>query len=120
MTTAVAAAQRWEDMPAQEVAPGIVRRYLTTSKVTIARFAIARGAVVPAHKHEQEQVSCVLSGALRFRCGDREMTLRGGETVQIPSWVEHSVVALEDTDVIDVFTPVRQDWVDGTDTYFRK
>lgn len=111
---------RWAEMPEQEVAQGIHRRYLTGSRVTVARFALARGAVVPPHKHEQEQVSCVLSGALRFRAGGAETVVRAGEVLEIPSWVEHGVEVIEDAVVIDVFSPLRQDWLDGTDTYFKK
>jgi quercetin dioxygenase-like cupin family protein len=97
--------------------------------MTLARFALARGAAVPGHSHDHEQVSYVVSGLARFFVtaageagapGTRETILvRAGEALQIPSWAEHGVEALEDTEVIDVFSPVRQDWLDGTDTYFR-
>ena len=111
---------RWDDLPRQQVAPGIERRYLTANRTTIARFAISRGALVPVHSHDQEQVSYVLTGALRFTVAGEQTLVRGGEALQIPSWAEHSVEAIEDTEVIDVFSPVRQDWVDGTDNYFKK
>ncbi|HEY7288314.1 MAG TPA: cupin domain-containing protein [Vicinamibacterales bacterium] len=110
---------RWDDIRGQEVAPGIDRRFLTANRMTIARFQIARGATVPIHKHDHEQVSYVVSGALRFTVDGRETLVRGGEALQIPSWAEHGVVAIEDTEVIDTFSPVRQDWIDGTDTYFK-
>jgi quercetin dioxygenase-like cupin family protein len=110
----------WEDLAGQEVAPGISRQYLNASRVTIAKFALARGSVVPAHAHENEQVSYVVSGALQFHIGGRDILVRGGDVIQIPSRVEHGVTVLEDSEAIDVFSPVRQDWVDGTDTYFRK
>jgi unsaturated pyranuronate lyase len=111
---------RWDDMPSQTMAPGVDRRFLTASRVTVARFALARGAQVPVHSHDHEQVSYVLRGSLQFTVGGRELTVHGGEVLEIPSWVEHGVVAIEDTEVLDVFSPVRQDWLDGSDTYFRK
>lgn len=111
---------RWDDVPTEDLAPGIRRRFLTTSRMTIARFALSKGGVVPSHSHDHEQVSYVLGGALRFRVGGEEILVRAGEALQIPSWAEHSVEVVEDTEVIDVFAPVRQDWIDGTDTYFRK
>ena len=120
MASETATLHRWEDAARQEVAPGITRQYLTASRVTVAKFALARGAVVPAHAHEQEQVSYVVSGALEFHIGGHDVVVREGGVLQIPSWVEHGVTVLADSDVIDVFSPVRQDWVDGTDTYFRK
>lgn len=110
---------RWDDVPRQEMAPGIQRRFLTTDRMTVARFALARGGVVPAHSHDHEQVSYVVSGALRFRIAGQEILVRAGEVLQIPSWAEHSVEVVEDAEVIDMFAPVRQDWVDGTDTYFK-
>jgi quercetin dioxygenase-like cupin family protein len=117
MSTAIL--HRWADVPTEQVAPGIERRFLTAARMTIARFSLARGAVVPLHKHDHEQVSYVVSGALRFRVAGEETLVRGGEALQIPSWAEHSVEVVEDADVIDVFSPVRQDWVDGTDGYFK-
>jgi quercetin dioxygenase-like cupin family protein len=120
---------RWDAVPSQTLAPGVNRRFITAARMTLARFTLARGAVVPAHSHDNEQVSYVVTGLLRFAVtaageagapGVRETILvRAGEALQIPSWGEHGVEALEDTEVIDVFCPVRQDWLDGTDTYFR-
>jgi len=110
---------RWDDVPTQELAPGVHRRFLTAARMTIARFALQRGAVVPAHSHDHEQVSYVVSGALRFTVAGEDILVRAGEALQIPSWAEHSVHVVEDTEVIDVFSPVRQDWVDGTDGYFK-
>jgi len=118
MTTALH--HRWDNVPTQEVAPGIQRQYLTASRMTIARLRLAKGSTVPSHSHDHEQVSCVLRGALRFAVGGQERIIRAGEALEIPSWVEHGVDALEDTEVIDVFSPVRQDWIDGTDTYFKR
>jgi quercetin dioxygenase-like cupin family protein len=110
---------RWDDVPSQELAPGVRRRYVTAARMTIARFNLARGAVVPTHSHDHEQVSYVLSGALRFQVDGHEQVVRSGEALQIPSWAKHSVEVLEDTEVVDVFSPVRQDWLDGTDSYFK-
>jgi quercetin dioxygenase-like cupin family protein len=110
---------RWDDQTPRELAPGVRRRFVTTGRMTMARFALARNAVVPTHSHEHEQVSYVLSGALRFTVGGEEILVRGGEVLQIPSWLEHGVTVVEDAEVIDVFSPVRQDWLDGTDTYFQ-
>ena len=109
---------KWDDIPAQELAPGIRRRFLTAERVTIARFNLSAGAVVPAHAHENEQVSYVVRGALRFFVDGQETVVRTGEALQIPSRAEHRVEVIEDTEVIDVFSPVREDWLAGTDNYF--
>lgn len=110
---------RWDEMPAETITPSIARTYITGDRVTIARFALAAGGIVPRHAHDNEQVSCVLSGALRFVFDSGEVIARGGDVVRIPGGTAHEVAVLEDTIVIDVFSPVRQDWLDKTDDYFR-
>jgi quercetin dioxygenase-like cupin family protein len=105
-------------MAGQNVTDGIIRRYVTASRVTLAHFIMSQGSVVPVHSHENEQVSYVISGALRFVVGGQEVDVRGGSVLHIPPGVPHGVTVLEPSEVIDVFSPVRQDWIDGTDTYF--
>ncbi len=111
---------RWTDLPAEALTESIGRRYFTGDRVTVARFELKRGGVVPRHAHENEQVSCVLSGALKFQFDEREVIVGAGEVMQIPGGIAHAVTVLEDTLVLDVFSPVRQDWIDGTDTYFTR
>jgi len=117
-TTCTATHYRWNDIPTETISDSIARRYLTGERVTVARFELKKGGVVPRHAHANEQVSCVLTGALAFRFDDRELTARAGEVVQIPGGVAHEVAVLEDAVVLDLFSPVRQDWLDKTDTYF--
>lgn len=109
---------RWSDIPEEQMTGSVLRRYVTGDRVTVARFDLKRGGIVPRHSHDNEQVTCVLSGALKFRFDGKEIVARGGDVVQIPSWAEHEVEILEDTIAIDVFSPVRQDWIDKTDKYF--
>ncbi|MDE3196280.1 MAG: cupin domain-containing protein, partial [Acidobacteriota bacterium] len=91
-----------------------------TERMTIARLRIAKGGVVPTHRHENEQVSMIDAGSLVFRIGEEEVLVRAGEAVRIPSNVPHSVVAPEDCVATDLFTPPRQDWISGDDSYLRK
>jgi len=75
---------------------------------------------VPSHAHLNEQVSMVMSGVVLFRVDGRETVVKAGEVIQIPANVPHEIEVLEDALAIDVFSPVRQDWIDKTDTYFRR
>jgi len=109
---------RWDAIPQEELAPGVRRRFITTGRMTVAHFDLARGAVVPRHSHDHEQLSYVVSGVARFTVSGETTVVRSGEAIQIPSWAEHSVEVVEDCQVIDTFAPVRQDWLDGTATYF--
>jgi quercetin dioxygenase-like cupin family protein len=111
---------RWSDIPAEAITPSIGRQFITAERITLARFELKKGGVVPRHAHEQEQLSYVVEGALTFVVNGQDVLVSAGEVVQIPSWTEHEVQVVEDTFVIDVFSPVRQDWIDKTDTYFSK
>ena len=120
MATQTVTHHSWKNVPAKEVTTGLTRQFVTASRVTIAKFDMKAGCVVPSHAHENEQVSYVISGALKFDVAGESVVVRAGELLQIPPHVPHGVEVLEDAHVIDVFSPIRQDWIDGTDTYFRR
>ena len=89
----------------------------------LAHVYLKKDALVPQHSHHNEQLTYILSGALHFFIGanrEREVIVRAGEVLHIPSNVPHEARALEDTLDVDVFSPPRQDWLDGTDSYFHK
>ena len=111
---------RWVDVPSEQINESIARRYITADSVTVARFELKQGGVVPSHAHANEQISIVISGALLFRIDGRDTLVQAGEMMQIPGNVAHEVRVLEDALVVDVFSPVRQDWIDKTDTYFKR
>ncbi|HYK00403.1 MAG TPA: cupin domain-containing protein [Thermoanaerobaculia bacterium] len=113
----------WEEMPREDVADGITRRFINGDRMMLTHIYLRKGAVVARHFHPNEQFTYVLEGALRFWIGEEGaevFDVRGGEVLHIPSNVQHRVEALEDTIDIDVFSPPRQDWLDGTDDYFRR
>ena len=113
---------RWSDLPEERVTDVITRKLITGDGMMLAHVYLKKGALVPQHSHHNEQLTYILSGALHFRIGanrDQEVTVREGEVLHIPSNVPHEASALEDTLDVDIFNPPRQDWLDGTDTYFR-
>ncbi len=111
--------QRWHAEPVDQLNALLGRQMIHTEGMTLARIILAQGCVVPSHQHANEQIATVLSGQLRFRVGDDEQVVGPGESVVIPSNVPHEVEALEDSVVMDVFAPVREDWVRGDDAYLR-
>jgi quercetin dioxygenase-like cupin family protein len=114
---------RWDDMPKERVAEKFERRLVTGERVMLAHVYLKRGFVVPRHQHDNEQLTYILEGALRFWIGEdesQELVVRAGEVLHLPSWVWHKAEALEDTLDVDVFSPPRQDWLDKTDAYLRK
>jgi len=110
----------WVDIPSEQITESIARRFITGDSITVGRFELKQGGVVPPHAHANEQISIVLTGVLRFTIDGRETIVKAGEVMQIPGNAVHEVEVIEDTLVVDVFSPVRQDWIDKTDTYFKK
>ncbi len=114
---------RWTDMEKEIVTDSISRRLITGDDMMIAHVYLARGAVVPQHSHHNEQITYILEGALHFWIGSdgsEEVDVRAGEVLHIPSNVPHRAEALEDTLDVDIFSPPREDWLNGTDSYFHK
>ncbi len=113
---------RWNDMPKEKLGPLLDRRLIAGGGLMLAHVYLKKGCEVPQHSHENEQVTYVLDGALKFWIGEdgsEEHIVRSGEVLHIPPHVPHRAEALEDTLDLDVFHPPRQDWLDGTDTYLR-
>lgn len=114
---------RWDDMPREIVSPMLSRRLVTGERVMLAHVYLKSGCVVPRHQHENEQITYIISGALKFWIGEDEkevVVVRAGEVLHIPSNVWHKAEALEDTLDVDIFSPPRQDWLDKTDAYLRR
>ncbi len=114
---------RWDDIPLESVTEQIDRKLITGDRMMIAHVFLKKGSIVPRHSHDNEQITYILKGALHFWIGDdesEEVVVKAGEVLHIPSNVPHKAQALEDTLDVDVFSPPRQDWLDGTDTYFHQ
>src|SRR5438046_9775163 len=120
MSTQPVRLHRCDEMALEQVTELLARKVVTGEGEMVAQIYLKRGCLVPMHSHESEQMTYILQGALRFHIGGDEITVREGEVLHIPSWVEHQAEALEDTFELDVFSPIRQDWLDHTDDYFRR
>jgi quercetin dioxygenase-like cupin family protein len=88
--------------------------------MTMAQIVLKKGCSVASHKHESEQMTFVLDGLLELTLPSGKIRVGKGQVLVIPSNVEHSAVALEDTMDVDVFSPIREDWMTGQDHYLRK
>ena len=113
----------WDDVPLEVLNPLLDRRVISGERMMIAQVLLKKGSVVPKHSHENEQITHIISGTLRFLLGDDqddEVIVRSGEVLLIPSNLPHSALALEDTVDVDIFCPPREDWLDGSDNYLRE
>src|SRR6266566_7721858 len=99
---------RWTDIPEEPLSDLLSRKLITGDRMMLAHVYLKKGVEVPRHSHENEQITYILEGALQFRLGEkgeRELIVRAGEVLVIPSYLPHSAVALEDTLDVDVFNP---------------
>jgi quercetin dioxygenase-like cupin family protein len=106
---------RWDEIALEKVTEMLSRKIVAGEREMLVQIYVKRGCLVPMHAHDSEQMVYVLQGALKFRVGGEEITVREGEVLHIPSGVEHQAEALEDTFELDFFSPVRRDWLEGRD-----
>ncbi len=86
----------------------------------MARFRFDKGNQVAMHHHANDQITTVESGSVRMTCGDEEFVLKAGDMIHVPPNVPHGNIALEDTVIIELFSPIRSDWISGDDSYLRQ
>jgi quercetin dioxygenase-like cupin family protein len=114
---------RWDSMRKERVSDMLERRLITGERMMLAHVYLKKGCIVPKHSHDNEQLTYILEGALKFWIGEdesEEITVSAGEVLHIPSNVPHKAEALEETLDVDVFSPPRQDWIEKTDDYLRR
>src|ERR1039458_5652914 len=110
----------WDKMEKEVLSPTIARKIISGEKAMVAQVFLAKGAVVPEHHHESEQITYILEGALQFQIDGKRIVVSAGQVLRIPSHMPHAAVALEDTLDLDIFSPIRQDWLTKDDAYLRK
>jgi unsaturated pyranuronate lyase len=106
---------RWDEIALDKVTEMLSRKIVSGEREMLVQVYVKRGCLVPMHAHDSEQMTYVLQGALRFLIQGEEITVREGEVLHIPPGVEHQAEALEDTFELDVFSPVRQAWLDHSE-----
>jgi quercetin dioxygenase-like cupin family protein len=109
----------WSQVEREKLNDKIDREMVVGDRLMLARVFLKKGAHVPEHHHHNEQVTYILEGALKFAIDGKEIVVRAGEVLCIPSDMPHEAWALEDTLDLDVFTPPREDWLNKADDYLR-
>ena len=104
---------RWDEIALDKVTEMVSRKIISGEREMLAQVYLKRGALVPMHAHESEQMTYILQGALRVLVDGEEIIVGEGEVLHIPSWAPHQAEALEDTFELDVFSPIRPEWVSG-------
>ncbi len=107
------ALKRWADAKPVEMAPGVVRRTLNYGERTLlSEVTMEPGSVVPWHSHPHEQIGYLVSGRLLMEVGEDKMELGPGDTWLIPGDIPHQATAIERCLIIDVFSPVREEYIE--------
>lgn len=100
--------------------PQVTRQVIHSDNMTLSRLGLKKGAFVPVHSHLAEQVCLVEAGKVRFVLDGRAQIVEAGQMLRIPPNLPHSAEALEDSIAMDLFSPRREDWIRGDDSYLRK
>lgn len=102
---------RWDDLPIDSPMPLLERRRLIGQHVMVSHISLRKGFSIASHTHANEQITVVLEGCIRFGVGEpgseefRHIVARSGETVLLPPDCPHGAEALENTIVLDIFSP---------------
>ena len=101
----------WDSLPAVEVMPGVRRKVLTGERMTLVMYFIKDGTVFPRHNHPHEQFAYVLEGKFRMDCDQGSFELGPGSVMHVPSGVYHGGQAIGDVVEVDMFSPIREDYL---------
>jgi len=97
------------------VLDGIVRKTLVHGQKTLmTEFLLRKGAVLPKHAHPHEQSGYLVQGRMRLSVGDKEYEAEAGDSWSIPGGVQHGAHILEDSVAVELFSPVRDDYLPDT------
>lgn len=114
---------KWSDVPVEQVNDKMQRQLVYGKKIMIAKMKFKDGFLVPQHSHENEQITQVQKGIIKFWFGENKeqiVEVHAGETVVIPGNLPHEALMIGDVEETDTWAPPRQDWIDGTDDYLKR
>jgi quercetin dioxygenase-like cupin family protein len=103
---------RWDDVPARRIAEGIERQIIIGERLMICRLTLGPRVDTPVHSHPHEQMTLVERGRVRFTISGRERLATAGDVLHFPPNVVHGATMLdEEVVLIDIFTPIREDFI---------
>jgi unsaturated pyranuronate lyase len=109
----------WDKIVEEEITPLLSRKVIWGKNQTVALIHLKKGCHIAAHQHVSEQLTYILEGALKFLIDSREVTVSKGEVLHIPPNTIHEADACEDTYDLDIFSPIRDDWLRGEIDYMK-
>jgi quercetin dioxygenase-like cupin family protein len=106
-------AYTWETVAVEQLTDSIRRRMIVGTREMLVRWEFRKGALAARHSHPHEQIVVMIEGKLQLTVGNASTTMVPGDIVVIPPDVPHEAQALEDTVVLDIFSPPREDFLSG-------
>lgn len=104
----------WSAIPVEQVSDGIERQMVIGDRMMICRFRFRPFLVTPEHDHPHEQMTIVERGKVRFFIEGRERIASAGDVLHFPSKCWHGATMMdEEVVLIDIFTPLREDFLNG-------
>ncbi|MGT0250556.1 cupin domain-containing protein [Burkholderia pyrrocinia] len=98
------------ELNSHQIAPGAHARFVHTAHCTLAFWHLEKGTVLPRHQHKHEACPVVVRGTLEFKVGNEVVVLRDGECRVVAPYVWHEAVALEECELFEMYTPIREDY----------
>jgi len=103
---------KWDDLPSRKINELLFRKFVVGERGMLVMITLKKGCVIPIHKHPEEQFTNILSGKLELHIGEKEpVVMEKGDVAHIPGNTDHSAKALEDTLDLDVFIPIKYDYL---------
>ncbi|HVY00050.1 MAG TPA: cupin domain-containing protein [Pseudorhodoplanes sp.] len=100
-------------IPTEQINDKTARKFISGEQGMLVWWSGKAGSVFAPHSHPHEQIVWMLKGKLRIRIGDEEKVMVPGDVAVIPGGVEHAGSYVEDCEILDVFAPPREDFLDG-------
>ena len=102
----------WSEIPYEELGDGVKRKILNSSgTLMMVEVTMDKGGVGKMHMHPHQQISYIVKGSVEFTIKDKKQVVGSGDSIYIASDFNHGAKALEDSVIVDIFTPIREDFL---------
>ena len=102
---------KWHEIPVEQLGGGITRQLINANNMMMSQIFVPKGTVFPSHRMASEQLTIFVKGAAIYESEHGHIEATEGDIVHIGADVEHKDEVTEDTIVLDIFSPPRQDWL---------
>ena len=102
---------KWHEIPVEQLGGGVTRQLITVENLMLSKIFVPKDVTFPAHRLSSEHMTIFVKGSAVYDSADAKLEASEGDIVHIPAGIEHADEVTEDTIVLDIFSPPRQDWL---------